>query len=346
MGRDEYVDPYSDGLDKAKQAPFSRGDMKCGHLFEATTYSVRFPTYREEYVRNNWAQINAAIKELDLKTELNLIEGTMSVETTRKTWDPYSIIKARDFLTMVARSVDLDHASKILEDDVYYEIMDIYKLCTGDDEKFRKRRQRLIGPSGATLKAIEMLSNCYVMVQGKTVCIIGSLHGIKDVKDVVADCMKNIHPVFDVQKLMVKNELKNDDRMSDKDWTHLYPQLEKTHTGHKKPHKVRNKGEYNPFPEPQKPSRLDKQMESGEYFMVGAGKRKADHILEAQKERKDAVREAEKSEKRARTEEMSEKKRLKMERMNKHAGETKEERNARKAARKAEKAAMKAARAE
>uniref|UniRef100_A0A8I3S685 KRR1 small subunit processome component n=2 Tax=Canis lupus TaxID=9612 RepID=A0A8I3S685_CANLF len=237
-----------------KEPAFSKEDNPRG-LLEESSFATLFPKYREAYLKECWPLVQKALNEHHVNATLDLIEGSMTVCTTKKTFDPYIIIRARDLIKLLARSVSFEQAVRILQDDVACDIIKIGSLVR-NKERFVKRRQRLIGPKGSTLKALELLTNCYIMVQGNTVSVIGPFSGLKET-------------------LMIKRELAKDSELRSQSWERFLPQFKhKNVNKRKEPKKKTVKKEYTPFPPPQPESQIDKELASGEYFLKASQKKR------------------------------------------------------------------------
>ena len=117
---------------------------------------------------------------------------------------------------------------------------------------------------------------------------MGQVKSLKAVRRVIEDCMHNIHPIYHIKEMMIKRELAKDPELANENWERFLPNFKrKTLSRRRKPLKVRDKTEkpYTPFPPPQEPSKLDKQIESGEYFLAKAAKLRAQREEKAQKQR-------------------------------------------------------------
>jgi ribosomal RNA assembly protein len=262
----ETIDHWN--VDDHKWDP-EKDSLPGGRLLEESSFATLFPKYRESYLRQVWPVVTRALDAVKIACELNLVEGSMTVRTTNKTSDPFCILKARDLLKLLARSIPVAQALKILQDDWNCDIVKIGGLVR-NKERFVKRRQRLVGPEGSTLKALELLTNCYILVQGNTVSIMGSsFQGIKQARRVVLDCMNNIHPVYNIKTLMIQKELAKDPKLQNEDWSRFLPTFQKKNVPRKKPLKKASstkKKVYTPFPPPQTPRKVDLQLDTGEYF--------------------------------------------------------------------------------
>uniref|UniRef100_A0A1B6MKU8 KRR1 small subunit processome component n=1 Tax=Graphocephala atropunctata TaxID=36148 RepID=A0A1B6MKU8_9HEMI len=253
-------------------------------LLEESSFSILFPKYREQYLRQCWDLVQNALDSHHVKAELDLIEGSMTVRTTRKTWDPYIILKARDMIKLLARSVPFEQAQKVLQDEIGADIIKIGGMVR-NKEKFVKRRQRIIGPAGCTLKSIELLTTCYILVQGQTVAAVGPYKGLIHVRQIVTDTMNNVHPIYNIKRLMIQRELAKDPKLCNENWERFLPKfVNKNISKRKQPKNKKTKKPYTPFPPPQPESKVDKLLASGEYFLKDEQRKKRKNEIKERKQ--------------------------------------------------------------
>lgn len=227
---------HDDNIDYWKVPDLKPED--CPHPFlEESDFKIIFPEYRAQYIQETWQAIKSILATQHLKVDLDLIKRQMTVATTGKTYDPFSIIAGRDMLKLIARGVPVSQAKRVLERkkicrrpisptsaDCFCDIIKIGGIVS-NKERFVRRRQRLIGPNGSTLKVIEILTGCYVCVVGQTVNVLGPWKGLKKVRKIVLDCMQNVHPIYQLKTLMVQRQLEKDESRKNVSASRWHPAL-------------------------------------------------------------------------------------------------------------------------
>ena len=106
----------------------------------------------------------------------------------------------------------------------------------------------------------------------------GDFKGLKEVRRVVESTMDNIHPIYLIKELLLKRELAKDPELANESWDRYLPNFKKrTLSKRRVPFKVADKSKktYTPFPPAPERSKVDLQIESGEYFLSKTAKKDA-----------------------------------------------------------------------
>ncbi|KFD45600.1 hypothetical protein M513_13525 [Trichuris suis] len=119
-----------DAVNLYKVPPFTKNDNPGGLICESS-FATLFPKYREKYIRDCLPLVRSKLAEHGVKIDLDLIEGSLSVRTTRKTWDPFIIVKARDLIRLLSRSVPVEQTLMLKK-----ELMKDPKLANESWDRF------------------------------------------------------------------------------------------------------------------------------------------------------------------------------------------------------------------
>lgn len=185
-------------------------------------FSILFPHYQEKNFIEKWFIIQRILRFYDIKTTFDSKKGEIGISTTNKTLDPYSIINAKDFLRLLSRGVPVHQAAKIFNNHVFCDIVKISGY-TRNKKIFLKRRKRIIGNNGSTIKVIELLTKTFILIQGNTVSCVGNFKNIQICRKIIEDCMTNIHPFIHIRNLVIKKKLLKSIKLKNKSWKSFVP---------------------------------------------------------------------------------------------------------------------------
>ncbi|ELQ74542.1 rRNA processing protein [Trachipleistophora hominis] len=201
-------------------------------FLEKSRFEIVYARHLESTLKENQKRIKALLKEKNVRIKINYDERVVQMSTTSKTRDPYVIIKSKDFITLVCKGVPLQEAERIFDDEISYAMLNIQQLAS-NKEVFINRRNRLIGPNGDTLKALEMLTKTYILMKSKCVCVIGSFANVLKVEQFVLKVMENYHPVHLLKQLVAKKEVEQCTEKKDMNWKNFVPVVKKKTGGSK-----------------------------------------------------------------------------------------------------------------
>ncbi|WEU40774.1 MAG: KH domain-containing protein [Candidatus Odinarchaeum yellowstonii] len=170
--------------------------------------AIRIPKERVGVVIGKGGETKAIIEQAThTKLTVDSENNTVMIEASEDA-DPLSVWKAKQILTAIARGFSPKNALKLVDDDVFLDVIDLKSIFPSEKSQIRIKG-RIIGEKGKTRKIIEELSETKISVYGDTVAIIGEEEEVKIAKKAVEMFIKGLsHATVYKYLSKMKQELK------------------------------------------------------------------------------------------------------------------------------------------
>jgi len=113
-------------------------------------------------------------KQIESATKSQISIDSKEGEIIVQGEDALGLYSTRDIIVAIGRGFNPDIALSLLKQDYSFEIINL-KDYLKSKNSIQRIRGRVIGSDGKARRIIEELTECYISVYGKTICIIGRI---------------------------------------------------------------------------------------------------------------------------------------------------------------------------
>lgn len=117
--------------------------------------------------------------------DINSEDGIVYISPSENMEDPLGVWNANHIVKAIARGFNPDVALKLVDDDVYLEIIKLPLIVGKSKNALARYKGRIIGKDGKTREIIMEMAEVDMAIYGKTVSIIGGIENIAIAKEAV-----------------------------------------------------------------------------------------------------------------------------------------------------------------
>jgi ribosomal RNA assembly protein len=140
-------------------------------LMEKFAYEIRVPKERVAIIIGKKGEVKRALQgNAGVTMTVDSEEGIITLEGE----DSIQLYAAREVIKAIARGFNPDVAQLLLRQDYVLETVNLTEYANSKDS-ISRLKGRVIGASGKGRENLERLTECFISVYGKTVCIVGEL---------------------------------------------------------------------------------------------------------------------------------------------------------------------------